>query len=124
MLRFPVTTPASQTAAESRAERQRLLVLLAAALLACAGYAAAEWYLLGGDAGFPLDDSWIHLQFARNLAAGGAGDVLRLATLSVRRDDEPASDLRRHRGPLVVAKQLEAEVETGCGAAEVHDLGQ
>jgi hypothetical protein len=70
MLRVPVTTLVSQAAAEPRAERPRLLVLLAAAILACAGYAAAEWYLLGGDVGFPLDDSWIHLQFARNLAAG------------------------------------------------------
>ncbi|HEX5759364.1 MAG TPA: hypothetical protein VF121_09240 [Thermoanaerobaculia bacterium] len=51
-------------------QRPRLLVLLAAALLAVAGYAACEWYLLDGDVGFPLDDSWIHLQFARNLAAG------------------------------------------------------
>ena len=30
---------------------------------------AREWQIAGA-AGFPLDDSWIHLQFARNLAAG------------------------------------------------------
>ncbi|HSF42815.1 MAG TPA: hypothetical protein VLT87_23620, partial [Thermoanaerobaculia bacterium] len=44
--------------------------LLAAALLACLGYFAAEASLLSGGFGFPLDDSWIHLQFARNLAQG------------------------------------------------------
>jgi hypothetical protein len=40
------------------------------ALLPCAGYLGTELYLLGGGLGFPLDDSFIHLQFARNLAAG------------------------------------------------------
>ncbi|HYO13630.1 MAG TPA: hypothetical protein VE685_10595, partial [Thermoanaerobaculia bacterium] len=44
--------------------------LLAAGLLACLGYFAAEAWFLSGDLGFPLDDSWIHLQFARNLASG------------------------------------------------------
>lgn len=44
--------------------------LLAAALLTCLGYLAVEVWLLSGDLGFPLDDSWIHLQFARNLAEG------------------------------------------------------
>ncbi|MGB5476877.1 MAG: hypothetical protein WBO53_07695 [Thermoanaerobaculia bacterium] len=36
----------------------------------CVGYTAVEVYLLNGQMAFPLDDSWIHLQFARNLAAG------------------------------------------------------
>jgi hypothetical protein len=50
--------------------RDDLLVTLAAVL-------PLAWLLLreraiAGAAGFPLDDSWIHLQFARNLA-GGAG---------------------------------------------------
>lgn len=33
-------------------------------------YFDAETRITGSDWGFPLDDSWIHLQFARNLAAG------------------------------------------------------
>jgi hypothetical protein len=50
-------------------DRARLWIALAA-LLVCLAYLAAEAYLLDFDLGFPLDDSWIHLQFARNLAAG------------------------------------------------------
>ncbi|HEX2644168.1 MAG TPA: hypothetical protein VHU81_14330, partial [Thermoanaerobaculia bacterium] len=41
-----------------------------AGILACLGYFATEAFLLSFDLGFPLDDSWIHLQFARNLAEG------------------------------------------------------
>lgn len=44
------------------------LLALGAAL--CAGYLIVEARLLGGVSGLPLDDSWIHLAFARNLAAG------------------------------------------------------
>lgn len=39
-----------------------------AALAVCLGYFGVEVWLLSSDIGFPLDDSWIHLQFARNLA--------------------------------------------------------
>jgi hypothetical protein len=55
---------------ESPSGVRPLLWLLPLALLACLGYLAAEAWLLSGDLGFPLDDSWIHLQFAHNLAAG------------------------------------------------------
>jgi hypothetical protein len=44
-------------------------LLLAAGFLACAGYLGGEIYARNR-LGFPLDDSFIHLQFAKNLAAG------------------------------------------------------
>src|SRR4051812_89985 len=46
------------------------LLLLLAGLVACLRYFLAEVARLKGGLGFPLDDSWIHLQFARNLAHG------------------------------------------------------
>lgn len=57
-------------ARRARAWRWWALALLTFALLPCLGYLAAELYLLDGGLGMPLDDSFIHLQFARNLAAG------------------------------------------------------
>src|ERR1700759_4082728 len=45
-------------------------LLLLAGLVACLRYFLAELARLKGGLGFPLDDSWIHLQFARNLARG------------------------------------------------------
>lgn len=43
---------------------------LALAALACLAYLASELYLFSGQLALPLDDSWIHLQFARHLAEG------------------------------------------------------
>jgi hypothetical protein len=64
----------SENQRENRRENPRLRPdrawLALAALLPCLVYLAAEAYLLSFDLGFPLDDSWIHLQFARNLVAG------------------------------------------------------
>ncbi len=50
--------------------RWRLPALLALAILPIAGYFFAEVESTNFEIGFPLDDSWIHLQFAKNLVAG------------------------------------------------------
>ncbi|MGH7267296.1 MAG: hypothetical protein ACREMB_20945, partial [Candidatus Rokuibacteriota bacterium] len=44
-------------------------VVLAVAALVLAAFVAAEVHVAGRP-GFPLDDSWIHLRFADNFAAG------------------------------------------------------
>ena len=64
--------PEALRALEARAARTARIPwwLLAAGLLACLLYFGVQASVLEGDFGFPLDDSWIHLQFARNLAHG------------------------------------------------------
>jgi hypothetical protein len=76
-LRWPVSLPQALRAHSRFAGQTEpgpldpaRLWLALAALAACLVYLAAEAYVLSFDLGFPLDDSWIHLQFARNLAAG------------------------------------------------------
>ena len=51
---------------------------LALAAMGAAGlFLWQEHLLAGGRWGFPLDDSWIHLQFARNLSQGDSPPVHR-----------------------------------------------
>ncbi len=50
--------------------RRRRLALAVFALLPPLVLLAAEGYVFGDVAGFPLDDSWIHFEFARHLAHG------------------------------------------------------
>ncbi len=56
--------------AERRAERRWRLGAVMVALLPALAVLAAEAWVDGDLAGLPLDDPWIHLQFARELAAG------------------------------------------------------
>jgi hypothetical protein len=51
------------------APRFTRLAIAACAVAGAALYVAFEYWIAGGT-GFPLDDPWIHLQFARNLASG------------------------------------------------------
>ncbi len=65
----PRTAEAARSARSPRSDLARL-ALLACGAVVCAAYWAFEQRALAGGLGWPLDDSWIHLQFARNLAAG------------------------------------------------------
>jgi len=76
MLALPMTTaPLASTSAGAAVlaggrRRGALRWLLLGGAAACLGYLGIELWQLDGGLGWPLDDSWIHLQFARNLAAG------------------------------------------------------
>jgi hypothetical protein len=61
--------PREHPRVDARVARGPRLLLWVAGLLACLLYLAGEVYARH-HLGFPLDDSFIHLQFARNLAAG------------------------------------------------------
>ncbi len=50
--------------------RHRHIAIALAVMLVCVGYYLWREYTTAGAFGFPLDDSWIHAQFARNLATG------------------------------------------------------
>ncbi len=47
-----------------------LLLVMAVALLLLAYYLRTELQITGGELGVPLDDAWIHFQFARNISQG------------------------------------------------------
>jgi hypothetical protein len=83
----------------------------------------AEWQVADGW-GFPLDDAWIHLQFARNLAAGdglsfnagepSAGSTAPLWTLAL------ALVTALHADPVVGAKAVGALLLVGAGWVTVR----
>lgn len=74
-LDYTLRPPARYTMEESPdtrgfADSTRLAILAACAVVLALSFALVELYTLDGGLGFPLDDSWIHLAFARNLADG------------------------------------------------------
>lgn len=118
----PLMPEPSAPPAGRRALRSAPVLLVLGGLAVCLWYLGAEAYLLSGKLGFPLDDSWIHLQFARNLAAGrglsynpgelvtGSTSPLWTALLSV-------LFLLPGAGPIVGTKLLGAALYLATGVA-------
>src|SRR6202035_5696805 len=69
LMAIPAISTASPPPARRRPAGPPGWPLLVAGLAVCLGYLASEIYNLRR-LGFPLDDSFIHLQFAKNLWAG------------------------------------------------------
>src|SRR5437016_11883071 len=66
---MPATRSFVTSLRDVRADRSDDLLVVLAALLSLALYLVRE-RIIAGASGFPLDDSWIHLHFARNIAEG------------------------------------------------------
>lgn len=65
-----VGATASSGSRSSAPVRRRRVALLVGALLPALALLLAEAYVFDADWSFPLDDSWIHLVFAKSLAVG------------------------------------------------------
>jgi len=62
--------PAMAQAGDPASRARAPWLPLVAAAAACLLYLGSELYVFSGGLGLPLDDSWIHLHFARQLASG------------------------------------------------------
>jgi hypothetical protein len=68
--RSPDAAPDRLRAPLDRADGPWLAALLLLGVLVLAGFALHAYRVTDGRGGVPLDDAWIHFQFARNLARG------------------------------------------------------
>src|SRR5439155_13135021 len=92
--------------------RDDLLIVLAA-LVPLALYMTREARIAGA-AGFPLDDSWIHLHFARNLASGAGFSYN--PGVPVAGSTAPLWTLLLGAGALVASPSLAMAKTVGVGA--------